>query len=139
MNVSCVITLIFYIAPMCTRLLIGSIVNATTDDILISYSGISCNFNPLAILAALFIMQDDVKAAVYSSLPRSLHWLIQRQLPTFVSGITVGERPSVASHTTQHKTAATALFSHAPQQTKKTATQWLSKSGITVTVPVRPH
>ncbi|VDK45054.1 unnamed protein product [Gongylonema pulchrum] len=128
MNISCVITLIFYVTPMCTRLLIVDVTDTTLVDVLIVYSGISCTFNPLAILAALFIMQEDVKAAVHSSLPNCLHWLIQHQPPSFVSGTLQGDKLTTANHEIQKKHIMAAFFSRLPQWTKKTAVQSLSKS-----------
>ncbi|VDN23366.1 unnamed protein product [Gongylonema pulchrum] len=81
MNISCVVTMIFYVTPMCVRFFIGGTIGTTVNDFVTVYSGISCNFNPLAILAALFIMQEDVKGAVLSSLPHCLHRLIPSAVP----------------------------------------------------------
>ncbi|VDN30191.1 unnamed protein product [Gongylonema pulchrum] len=91
MNVSCLITLIFFVTPLCMRFLIGGTINTTVHDILVAYAGISCNFNPLAILAALFIMQEDVKEAVLSSLPHCFHRLIPSNAPNETFGNNLSE------------------------------------------------
>ncbi|VDK29823.1 unnamed protein product [Gongylonema pulchrum] len=129
MNISCVITVVLFVLPMCISFLVGDAVNTPLYDFVTVYSGISCNFNPLAILAALFIMQEDVKAAVLSSLPRCLHRLIERRLPNFVPAKTFGDTLSMADGlTTQHKNHPTAGFSHLPQQTTKIAVKPLPKN-----------
>ncbi|VDN31856.1 unnamed protein product [Gongylonema pulchrum] len=107
MNISCVITLIFYVTPMCVRFFTGDTIDITVDDFVTLYSGISCNFNPLAILAALFIMQEDVKGAVLSSLPHCFHRLTASIAPDKTFG---GNLSTTVNPTAQQRSTTTAAF-----------------------------
>uniref|UniRef100_A0A183EVT5 G_PROTEIN_RECEP_F1_2 domain-containing protein n=1 Tax=Gongylonema pulchrum TaxID=637853 RepID=A0A183EVT5_9BILA len=117
MNISCVITLIFYVTPMCARFFAGGTIDTTTNDFVTLFSGISCNFNPLAILAALFVMQEDVKRAVLSSLPHCLRRLIPSAAPdkTFGGNLSITVNP-----TAQQENTTTAVFWRRLQWSAKT-------------------
>uniref|UniRef100_A0A915PXJ5 G-protein coupled receptors family 1 profile domain-containing protein n=1 Tax=Setaria digitata TaxID=48799 RepID=A0A915PXJ5_9BILA len=67
MGVSCVCTLIFYVLPMCTKLLAYDDDNDPTtrySELVRTASGISCNLNPLTNVAAILIKQDDIALRV---------------------------------------------------------------------------
>ncbi|VDN27099.1 unnamed protein product [Gongylonema pulchrum] len=117
MNISCVITLIFYVTPMCVRFFIGGTIDTTVNDFVTVYSGISCSFNPLAILAALFIMQEDVKRAVLSSLPHCLCRLVPSAAPekTFGGNLSIAVNP-----TAQQENTTTTVFWRRLQWSAKT-------------------
>ncbi|KAL4003581.1 Serpentine type 7TM GPCR chemoreceptor Srv family protein [Acanthocheilonema viteae] len=64
MGVSCVFTLIFYVLPLCSKLLIGDDDDDPTthySEIMRAAVTISCNLNPLTNVAAILIRQDDIK------------------------------------------------------------------------------
>ncbi|CAG9530831.1 unnamed protein product [Cercopithifilaria johnstoni] len=76
MGVSCVFTLIFYVLPLCSKLLMAG----DDDDPTAHYSkfvrtvvAISCNMNPLTNVAAVIIKQDDVACRVKELLPECIH------------------------------------------------------------------
>ncbi|CAG9530200.1 unnamed protein product [Cercopithifilaria johnstoni] len=76
MGVSCVFTLIFYVIPLCSKLLMGG----DDDDPTARYSriiraavAISCNVNPLTNVAAIMIKQDDIACRVKELLPECIH------------------------------------------------------------------
>ncbi|CAG9531251.1 unnamed protein product [Cercopithifilaria johnstoni] len=76
MGVSCVFTLIFYVLPLCSKLLVED----DDDDPTTRYSkfvrtivAISCNVNPLTNVAAVMIKQDDVACRVKELLPECIH------------------------------------------------------------------
>ncbi|CAG9530850.1 unnamed protein product [Cercopithifilaria johnstoni] len=76
MGVSCVFTLIFYVLPLCSKLLMGG----DDDDPTARYSefvrvvvAISCNVNPLINVAAIIIKQDDIAYRVKELLPECIH------------------------------------------------------------------
>ncbi|CAG9540121.1 unnamed protein product [Cercopithifilaria johnstoni] len=76
MGVSCVFTLIFYVLPLCSKLLMVG----DDDDPTARYSkiiraavAISCNVNPLTNVAAIMIKQDDIACRVKELLPECIH------------------------------------------------------------------
>ncbi|CAG9529622.1 unnamed protein product [Cercopithifilaria johnstoni] len=76
MGVSCVFTLIFYVVPLCTNLLMDDDDGDPTTRYSIfvrTVVAISCNMNPLTNVAAIMIKQDDVACRVKELLPECIH------------------------------------------------------------------
>ncbi|CAG9530634.1 unnamed protein product [Cercopithifilaria johnstoni] len=76
MGVSCVFTLIFYVLPLCSKLLMGDSDNDPTtrySKFIRAAVAISCNVNPLTNVAAIMIKQDDIACRVKELLPKCIH------------------------------------------------------------------
>lgn len=110
MGISCILTVVFYVTPMSARYLYKGKVDSAIFSFLTMYSGISCNFNPLVIIGALLIMQEDVKAAVLNSLPLYLKRLIKRQLPKFVPATSMPDQSIANSAMVRQKTVTVVPF-----------------------------
>uniref|UniRef100_A0A0R3RHX4 G_PROTEIN_RECEP_F1_2 domain-containing protein n=1 Tax=Elaeophora elaphi TaxID=1147741 RepID=A0A0R3RHX4_9BILA len=75
MGVSCVFTLIFYVIPLCSKLLIYDDDGDPTtyySELMRVAVAISCNVNPLTNIAAVLIRQDDIAYRVKQILPECI-------------------------------------------------------------------
>ncbi|VDK29500.1 unnamed protein product [Gongylonema pulchrum] len=77
MCVSCVLTTILYVIPVCMRFIQRSIGADQFNEFMTVYTPISCNLNPVAVITTICVMQDDIRQAVFSSLPNRLQLLLQ--------------------------------------------------------------
>ncbi|CAG9529620.1 unnamed protein product [Cercopithifilaria johnstoni] len=76
MGVSCVFTLIFYVLPLCFKLLVEDNDNDPTtrySEFVRTIVAISCNVNPLTNVAAIMVKQDDIACRVKELLPECIH------------------------------------------------------------------
>ncbi|CAG9530201.1 unnamed protein product, partial [Cercopithifilaria johnstoni] len=76
MGVSCVFTLIFYVLPLCFKLLVEDNDNDPTtrySEFVRIMVAISCNVNPLTNVVAVMIKQDDIAYRVKELLPKCIH------------------------------------------------------------------
>ncbi|VDK61561.1 unnamed protein product [Gongylonema pulchrum] len=94
MCVSCVLTVVLYVIPMCTRLISSGHLSEFMA-FFTAYTGISCNLNPLATIITMFIMQEDIREAAFTLLPRCLQPALSRCAPRIkpkssISAVTVG-------------------------------------------------
>lgn len=78
MCVSCLFTTVLYVIPMCARYFHVLEVKKRLTELIPVYSLISCNLNPLTIIATIYVMQEDIREAVFSSFPQCLQlWLLK--------------------------------------------------------------
>lgn len=79
MCISCILTTVLYVIPMCVRYLLE--VKKRYSVVMTVYDLISCNLSPLATVATIYVMQEDIRETVFSSFPQRLQLLLLKCTP----------------------------------------------------------
>uniref|UniRef100_A0A183D924 G protein-coupled receptor n=1 Tax=Gongylonema pulchrum TaxID=637853 RepID=A0A183D924_9BILA len=80
MFISCILTIFLHVLPMAARYICRRYEVEGLEFVTL-YGTISSNLNPLAILATIFLLQDDIREAAVVQLPQRLQLMLQRFLP----------------------------------------------------------
>ncbi|VDK54717.1 unnamed protein product [Gongylonema pulchrum] len=80
MCISCLLTTVLHIAPFCWRY-ISSGYEWRVTEFVVSYVTISSNLNPLAVIVAVCVLQDDIREAALASFPQPLQQLLTKWMP----------------------------------------------------------
>ncbi|VDK42405.1 unnamed protein product [Gongylonema pulchrum] len=82
MCVSCVLTTVLYVIPASAHF-----INHISDDrilpkeLLAAYMTVSCNLNPFVIVVTIFVLQEDIRKAVLSSLAQRFKLPLKKCAP----------------------------------------------------------
>lgn len=95
MCISCLVATILYVIPMCGRYIHVLGVRNKLMEFVLVYNLISCNLNPLANVATIYVMQEDIREAVFSSLPQCLQLLMLKHVPSLSFSNTIGSHPAL--------------------------------------------
>ncbi|VDN40960.1 unnamed protein product [Gongylonema pulchrum] len=80
MCISCSLTAVLHIALFCSRF-INSGYEWHIAEFVIAYVTISSNLNPLVIIVAACVLQDDIREAVFALFPQRLQLLLTKWMP----------------------------------------------------------